>query len=158
VDATDTLTIATAVGAGLNGGVFFAFSTFVMQGLGRAPAIDGLRAMQGINETAPRPPLLLLMVGTALAGAVLAVGALGSLDDDPAALRLAGGLLTLVPVVTTVAWHVPRNDALAALDADAPGSAAAWERYRTTWTAANHVRTLGYVAAAIVLTIAVARG
>jgi uncharacterized membrane protein len=32
-----TLTLIAAVGAGLSGGVFFAFSTFVMKALGRLP-------------------------------------------------------------------------------------------------------------------------
>ena len=35
---TSTLTFISAIGCGLIGGVFFAFSTFVMQGLGRLPA------------------------------------------------------------------------------------------------------------------------
>jgi uncharacterized membrane protein len=156
VDATEVLTIATAVGAGLAGGVFYAFSTFVMQGLGRAPARAGLVAMQGINETAPRPPLLLAMFGTSLAALGLGVAALGSLDEAEGVLRLVAAVLCLVPVLTTIAWHVPRNDALAALDADAPDAPAAWERFRRTWTAVNHVRTVAYLAAAVLLTIAVA--
>jgi uncharacterized membrane protein len=47
--------LAAAVGAGLTAGVFLAFSTFVMTGLGRAPAAAGVRAMQEINRAAPSP-------------------------------------------------------------------------------------------------------
>src|SRR6185436_10873289 len=43
---TRTLTIGTAVGSGLVGGVLFGFSTFVMRALDRLPAAQGLAAMQ----------------------------------------------------------------------------------------------------------------
>ena len=55
----------------------------------------------------------------------------------------------LVPAVMTVAFHVPRNDTLAALDPSAVGAADAWAIYVREWTVGNHVRTLsGLVASA----------
>ena len=42
-------TLATTLGCGLNAGVFFAFSTFVMPALKRLPAAQGIAAMQSIN-------------------------------------------------------------------------------------------------------------
>jgi uncharacterized membrane protein len=51
---------------------------------------------------------------------------------------------------------VPRNDALAGLDADGPGTAAAWAAYRAQWTGANHVRTAAALLAAAALVVAVA--
>jgi len=42
----DVLTLAAAIGCGLNGGVFFAWSTFVMDGLRRAAAPAGIAVMQ----------------------------------------------------------------------------------------------------------------
>jgi uncharacterized membrane protein len=47
----------------------------------------------------------------------------------------------------TVVANVPRNDALAALDADSAGAVAAWTRYLAEWTAWNHVRTPAALAA-----------
>ncbi|HEX2308197.1 MAG TPA: anthrone oxygenase family protein [Jatrophihabitantaceae bacterium] len=46
-----------------------------------------------------------------------------------------------------MAYHVPHNDALAALDSAASGSAAAWQHYYTGWTPLNHVRTIASIAA-----------
>jgi uncharacterized membrane protein len=42
--------LAAALGAGLNGGVFFAFSGFVMPALQRLPAAQGIAAMQSITS------------------------------------------------------------------------------------------------------------
>ena len=47
------LTIVTALGAGLNAGVFFAFSSFVMTALRRLPATQSISAMNAINKAAP---------------------------------------------------------------------------------------------------------
>ena len=38
-----------ALGCALMGGVFFAFSSFVMPALGNVPTSEGIRAMQRIN-------------------------------------------------------------------------------------------------------------
>jgi uncharacterized membrane protein len=50
------LTLITAVGCGLNAGVFFAFSAFVMPALKRLPPAHGIAAMQSINRLAVTPP------------------------------------------------------------------------------------------------------
>ena len=44
------LVIIAAVGAGVSGGVFFAFSVFVMKALGRLSAAQGISAMHAINS------------------------------------------------------------------------------------------------------------
>jgi len=45
-----TLTVS-ILGTGLVGGIFFTFSTFVMQALARLSPNEGIRAMQAINVT-----------------------------------------------------------------------------------------------------------
>lgn len=126
----------TAVGCALVGGVFFAFSGFVMPGLARAP--DGARAMRAVNVAAVRPPLMVLLFGTAAACvAVLVVG--------PEALDRVGAALYLVGTVgVTVAANVPLNDAL---ERD-PGT---WPRYLRLWTRWNTLRTAAATAAAVLL-------
>ena len=49
------------------GGVFFAFSAFVMQALARLPPAQGIAAMQSINVAAVTPPFMVALFGTALA-------------------------------------------------------------------------------------------
>ena len=46
------LTFISALSCGLMAGVFFAFSPFVMNGLARLPAQQGIAAMQFINAAA----------------------------------------------------------------------------------------------------------
>jgi uncharacterized membrane protein len=149
-----TLTLVLAVGAGLAGGVFFAFSTFVMSGLGRAGDRAGLEAMQGINKAAPTPVFMTLLFGTALGCVLLAVFAVRRWDEPAARWQLAGCLLYLLMIVVTAAYHVPHNDALALVDPNSAGAGAAWRHYLSTWTAWNHVRTLACAASAVCLTIA----
>jgi uncharacterized membrane protein len=49
--AMQALAMAAAVGSGLIGGVFFAFSAFVMAALARLPASGGIAAMS--RSTSP---------------------------------------------------------------------------------------------------------
>ena len=135
--------LVTTVGAGLAAGVFFAFSTFVMAGLRRLPPAQGMSAMQAINKAAPTPVFMILLFGTAVAGLVLAVVGLRDTSCPAAWYHVGGAAAYLVAIVMTIAYHVPHNDALAALDPDAPGSARAWLTYARDWTLLNHVRTLG---------------
>ena len=71
------LILAAALGAATIGGVFFAFSTFVMRALGQLPPTQGVAAMQRINVVVLNPVFLGIFVGTAvLQGLVAAAGAL----------------------------------------------------------------------------------
>ena len=145
---TTTLTFACALGCGLNAGVFYAFSTFVMQGLGRLPAPQGAAAMQSMNVTAPMPPFMAVFMGTALLCIVAAV-VTAAMGPREAGWLVAGSLLYLVGCFgVTIAFNVPRNNALAAADADAPETAELWQRYVREWTAWNHVRTAAALAGA----------
>lgn len=150
--ATQVLTVAAAVGCGLVGGVFLAFSTFVMAGLDRLPAAQGIEAMQSINRTAVTPPFMAALFGTAVLCLAVAIWAVGAWGDRRAALVLAGSVLYLVGVIgVTMAANVPRNDALAALDSAAPAAAAEWAGYVSGWTNWNHVRTLAGLAGSALL-------
>ncbi len=59
MNLTETLTIATALGAATFGGAMYAFSAFVMHALDRTPTRAAVEAMQQINLSAPRAPLVL---------------------------------------------------------------------------------------------------
>jgi uncharacterized membrane protein len=140
------LTIVAAIGAGVSAGVYFAFSAFVMKALGRLPAGQGVSAMNAINKAAPAPLFMLALFGTAVVCVALAVIALRDLDQRWAGYLLAGSALYLASVVLTIAYHVPRNDALARVDPTGPGATRAWAGYLRPWTAWNHVRTVASLA------------
>ena len=53
-----TLTFFAAIGARVVGGVFFAFSNFVMPALARLPAAGGIAAMNSINVTVITPTFI----------------------------------------------------------------------------------------------------
>lgn len=138
-------TLIAVVATAVVSGVFFAFSSFVMPGLARRASRDGIAAMQSINVTAVRPAFMSLLFGTAALTAAVGVGGVG----DPR--LVVGAVLYLVGVIgVTIAAHVPRNNALAAVDRDAPDAGAAWRRYLTGWCRWNHVRWIAGAASSAV--------
>ncbi len=149
----DILTIVALVGAGLNGGVFYAFSTFVMRALERLPARNAVAAMQAINIEAPRPGFMVAFMGTAVVSIALGISAFGRLGEPSAIYQLMGSGLYLAVVVLTAVYHVPRNEDLGRLNPDSEAVAPAWAIYLSRWTVWNHVRTVLSVAAAVVLTL-----
>ncbi len=148
------LTAFCAVGAGATSGVFLTFSTFTMKGLERLPPAQGAAAMQSINAEAPRAPLLLLMFGTGAASLLLSLHAALNLADPGSTYRLVAGALYVAGVVVlTGTYHVPRNDRLAALDANSAEGLSCWAVYRREWVRMNHVRTLAALGAAVLFTL-----
>ncbi len=148
------LTVIATVGAAASGGVFLAFSTFVMKALGRLPPAQGMAAMQSINTAAPNPVFMATLFGTAVVGIGLSVGALRRTGETGDVYVLVGTGLYLVAIGLTVAYHVPRNNALEVLDPHAAGSADAWSRYLGGWTAWNHVRTATSLGGAVAFALA----
>jgi uncharacterized membrane protein len=152
------VTALAALGSAVVGGVMYAFSTFVMSGLDRATPSQAVAAMQGINVTAVRPAFMLPFMGTALLSAVLVVVGLLRRAEPEGWWLVAGGLLYLVGAfVLTIAYNVPRNDALATIDPTSAEAAARWATYYREWTAANHVRTVTSLAAAAAFVAALVR-
>jgi uncharacterized membrane protein len=148
-DATFILTFISALGAGLAAGVFFAFSTFVMPALGRLPPSQGIAAMQHINVKAINPWFMTLLFGTAATSLAAVVAALVDLGESYAPYLVGGGALYLLGTIgVTMAFNVPRNNALAELDPSDDAAAGYWTRYLAEWTRWNHVRTVAPTVAA----------
>jgi uncharacterized membrane protein len=144
-----TVLFLLCIGAGIVGGVFFAFSTFVMKALAQLPASQGVAAMQRISVVVINPLFMGAFMGTALLAvvcmvlAVLDWGAPGSiLRFNSGALYLAGSFLV------TVAFNVPRNERLAGMDPASSQAAAYWQVYLREWSLWNHVRTVASIASA----------
>ena len=129
------LTTLAAVGVGIIGGVFYAFSTFVMRALARLTSAEGVRAMQAINVTVLTPVFLGVFLGVALLCGVLAALSLVQWNAPGSLLRLAGALLYVVGTFgVTMVFNVPRNDILAKMDSASPAVEAAWRTYVDEWT------------------------
>ena len=131
------LAAATAALTAINGGVFFAFSTFILPAARRMPAVEAVHAFQAINRTVPRSLYLPVFLLSGLGGAVTAVVAL---LVQGSGWLIAGGATAFVALVVSFAVNIPRNNALGTVtDADA---VAGWQSYVGPWAAANHLRTL----------------
>ncbi|MEN3974996.1 anthrone oxygenase family protein [Emcibacter sp. SYSU 3D8] len=147
------LAFVAAMGCGIVGGIFYAFSSFVMRALGRLPAEQGAAAMKAINVAVINPVFMLAFMGTALVCLALAGLSLPVLDGLAGKAALAGSLLYLFGCFgVTMVFNVPLNNALAraAPDREAP----LWARYLKVWTAWNTVRTVASSAAAALLVAA----
>ncbi|UHQ23994.1 DUF1772 domain-containing protein [Lysobacter sp. 5GHs7-4] len=132
-----------AIGCGLLGGVFFAFSSFIMRALAAIAPAAGIAAMNAINRVILRSWFMPLFWITTLAGLILAGIAMARWDAPGAAAMLLGGAVHFVGMfVCTVALNVPLNNALAAVDSAGDAALPVWQRYRRDWTRWNHVRTL----------------
>ena len=151
--ASRVATVAAALGAATTGGVFFAFSTFVMQGLRAVEPRKGLVAMQAINVAAPTPVFMTALLGTAVLSGGLVVAGTRNLDEPWAGYLIVGGFLYLVSIGVTIGYHVPRNDRLALVDPEGAEAVRAWTTYASAWTRWNHVRTVSSLAAAAVLVL-----
>lgn len=144
------LTILAVLGCGIIGGVFFAFSTFIMNAFSERPPAEGAAAMQSINVVILRSLFIPVFIGTALLCLVLAVLAV-IWWQSPRSLLLIGasGQYVLGSFGVTVLFNVPLNNQLAA-----DGSAEVWQRYLSVWTGWNHIRTAASLLAAVLFMIA----
>ncbi len=142
--------VAALLGSALVGGVFFAFSSFVMKALARLPSKEGIAAMQSINVVVINPSFLGLFVGTAVLSVVVAALTLFEWSHPSALLLLCGAICYIAGTfLVTVMGNVPLNNQLAATEPTSPDAATLWEHYLLRWTRWNHLRTLAAFTAAL---------
>lgn len=149
-------TIACAIGSALVAGMFYAFSTFIMNALRRLPSAGGIAAMQQINITVINPWFMSAFFGTAVLCLVLGGAAILNWQGTTSVLMLSGSALYLVGTIgVTAVFNVPRNDVLAVVEIANTEADNTWTQYVGEWTLWNHVRTAAAVAATVVMLIAV---
>lgn len=151
------LIAATAMACAMMGGIFFAFSSFVMPALGRIPAEEGIHAMQRINIDVFHWSFMGAFFGIPLACIAVAAHAAWHWGEPGALYSVIGCAVYLVGTfLVTAAGNVPLNNTLAAVDTEQVDPAQAWPRYAVPWTRWNHVRTAACMAAAGLFFAAVA--
>ncbi|MGJ4891648.1 DUF1772 domain-containing protein [Bradyrhizobium sp. HKCCYLRH3099] len=144
-----------AIGCGLMAGVYFAFSTFVMSALQRIPPPAGIAAMNAINVDIVNSPFIPFFMGTTVAAALLAVVAVVRWGEPGSLALLAAGILYVLGMfVVTLAFNVPLNNALAAVDPASPQGAALWASYVRDWSVWNHLRTFASLGSALLFMLA----
>jgi uncharacterized membrane protein len=147
MDIWSTAILLAALGSAIIGGIFFAFSTFIMAALAARPPAEGMAAMVSIDRVILRSLFMPVFFGTALLSVVLAAYAL--IAWRPASPWLIGAALLylLLSILSTMVFNVPLNNAIERAD-PAADNQALWADYLQRWTRWNHVRTIASLAAA----------
>ena len=156
-DWTLYLALFLSIWSAVVGGVFSAFSEFIMRGLLRAEPAGGIEAMQHINRTVLRSQFVAGLLVIAPMSVITGVYASGALDGV-ARTALIAAPLVYVPTVflMTLFGNVPMNNRLDRLDYRSTEAATYWQTYGRHWTRLNHVRTVGSVlTAGLYLTAAI---
>jgi uncharacterized membrane protein len=155
-EAVLALTLFATVGSAVMGGLLFAFSNFVMKSLTLQSPKSGIRTMQAINIQILNPLFLLVFLGTAIVALMLAIhSALHLSQPGGSLLLLLGSLTYLVGTVgVTMAFNVPLNNQLTALNPTTPEATQFWATYVPRWILWNHVRTIVAILASILLMLA----
>ncbi|MEM7075406.1 MAG: anthrone oxygenase family protein [Pseudomonadota bacterium] len=137
------------------GGVFLAFSDFIMRSLALTSGAGGVEAMQAINREVFRWVFMALFIGLAAISLLLGVYGLVYVGGVSGALiALSGAVYVVGCFGVTVFRNVPLNETLAGMAHRDVNTQAYWSgTYLPRWTRWNTVRTVACaLSAALLLT------
>eukprot|EP00562_Extubocellulus_spinifer_P007382 CAMPEP_0178499204 /NCGR_PEP_ID=MMETSP0696-20121128/15696_1 /TAXON_ID=265572 /ORGANISM="Extubocellulus spinifer, Strain CCMP396" /LENGTH=186 /DNA_ID=CAMNT_0020127879 /DNA_START=273 /DNA_END=830 /DNA_ORIENTATION=+ len=136
----DGLLLAGSILYGMNAGIFFIFSVCIMPSLGSISNEGGIKTMQVINDVIQNAWFLAVWGGGFFQGvALLAVLLRRNQRKLSKCIYWKYGLISALCYIggctfVTILANVPRNDALAAMDAGSSEAASYWrEEYLTKW-------------------------
>jgi uncharacterized membrane protein len=148
---------AAAISSGIVGGIFYAFSSFVMTALSHMPPAQGVTAMNSISVAVINVSFMTVFMGTAILSLVVGVASPVMWNEPGAKFALAGSIVYLVGCVgVTMIFNVPLNDRLATMG-DTAQAIAFWPSYLASWILWNHVRSVAGILSAALLTLAVSQ-
>lgn len=151
------LLVTATTGAGLVGGIFFAFSNFIMRALAQVPAKEGAEVMQRINVTVLNPLFFTVFFGTGVIALIVAMGTPNVWDAPGAVLsRIAAAFYLFGTLGVTIVRNVPLNEKLAITALTDAALSPTWTQYLKAWTWWNHVRTIAALLAAALFATAIA--
>ena len=135
------------------GGVFLAFSDFIMRSLAHTGGTGGVDAMQVINREVFRWVFMTLFIGMAPVSLVIAGYSWFSIGGAPGTLIMLAGLIYLFGCFgVTVFCNVPMNEALAGMDITEQATGDYWTNtYLPRWTFWNTVRTVACAISAVLM-------
>ncbi|WP_068116177.1 anthrone oxygenase family protein [Tropicimonas marinistellae] len=144
----------TVLAYALVGGVFLAFSDFIMRSLAKTGGHGGIEAMQVINREVFRWIFMALFLGLAAVSVIVAAYGAFALTGPARTLIMLAGLVYLIGCFgVTVFFNVPMNEALAGMETSGASTRDYWNQtYVPHWTFWNSVRTAACaVSAALIL-------
>ena len=142
---------AALISFGFMGGVYFAFSFFVMQSLNRLSHSDAILFMNSINLFILKSPFMLLFFFSSFLAVILFLESL-ILYKLLSNQGFAGLIFILGMFLCTAIKNVPLNDKLASFN-DSLSPEIEWNYYYKNWIIWNHVRTLSCFISMTLLTI-----
>ena len=139
----------------LVGGIFLAFSDFIMRSLVLTGGHGGIEAMQVINREVFRWVFMALFLGMAAVSLIVAGYAAFGLSGPAGKLIMLAGLVYLIGCfAVTVFINVPMNEALAGMEVSLETTRDYWSQtYVPRWTFWNSVRASACVASALLLLV-----
>ena len=140
----------TAVSTAVTGGVFLAFSDFLMRSLKAAHPQSGVEAMQMINRKVYKSIFLTSFLGIGIVSAGTIALLVTEMISAGATQLSAAGMVYLAGVfAVTVVFNVPMNKKLDKMNLIAPETHEYWSYYASRWTFWNHVRSAACILSAI---------
>ncbi|MGH1344071.1 MAG: DUF1772 domain-containing protein [Nannocystales bacterium] len=147
-----TLVFIAAFASALLGGMFFAFSSFVMPALGNIAPHEAMRAMQRINIDVFCWSFAAVFFGVPIASLGLVGYAVLHWSEPWSGSLLAGGLLNTVGSLgATARGNVPLNERLAKQSSSSADANSYWTAYAKPWVRWNSLRAAANLCAAAVL-------
>lgn len=130
------------------GGVFLAFSDFIMRALAKTHGVGGTEVMQSINREVFRWVFMVLFLGMAPISLIVSGHSALNFNSSAQVAFLLAGIVYLVGCFgVTIAFNVPMNEALAGMDLSSDATRRYWtSTYLPRWTFWNSVRSVACLA------------
>jgi len=148
-----------ALWSAIVGGVFSAFSEFIMSALLKAEPSSGIEAMQHINRDVIKTQFVAGIISIAVFSVLFALYGIGVFEGAALVTLILAAFVYLPSVfLMTIFGNVPMNNRLDSLDHTNAEAHTFWREYGEKWTRLNHIRSVGsvvtaglYITAAITL-------
>ena len=138
-----------ALWSAIVGGVFSAFSEFVMSALRKTETSGAIEAMQHINRDVIRTQFVAGILSIAVFSTLVTLYSFAAFEGAAlVTLVLAAAVYLPSVFLMTVLGNVPMNNRLESLDHTSAEAHAYWLEYGEKWTRLNHFRSLGSVVTA----------
>lgn len=132
---------AAALSSGLIAGVYFSFSTFIMQAFIKIETTQSIAAMNSINKIILHSLFMPLFFGSSIISVALIIFSFIHWGEVGSELTFIAGIVYFIGMfLCTVIFNVPLNNALARTNLKDNNAQQIWSHYLNVWTQWNHLR------------------
>ena len=135
-----------AIWSAVIGGVFSAFSEFVMSALLKTESAGAIEAMQHINRDVIKTQFVAGIISIAIFSLLFTLYGIAVFEGAALGTLILAAAVYLPSVfLMTMLGNVPMNNRLESLDHKSDQAHAYWREYAEKWTRFNHLRSVGSV-------------